>query len=208
MFFFCSFSEAAKFGFQGDRIMTFQEKFAGKDQPLCHRFFLAIPPPAAEAARIGALRDGLGGAVGRVSDDRLHITMLIFDDLPFVPPLLAEVVKQAMASLNTPPLHLSFDRIVTSGRNTCLVSGEGLPALTALKKHLVAALNGVGLPPRKKWVFNPHISLLYDAHEPRTEAIMPISWKAEEIVLIHSLVGLTKHVELDRWPLIEQPRLL
>jgi 2'-5' RNA ligase len=187
--------------------MTFPGKIPPSEQPTCHRFFLAILPPPAEAARIGAVRDGLGPARSPVRDDRLHITLLIFDDLPFVPPYLAEVARQAMASVSAPALHLSFDRVVSSGRNTCLVPSEGLPALMALKEQFAAAVASVGLPPRRGWTFSPHITLLYDAAAPRTGAILPISWKAEDVVLIHSLVGLTRHIVLDRWPLIEQPRL-
>ncbi len=31
--------------------------------------------------------------------------------------------------------------------------------------------------------------------------VWPVSWRADAFVLIHSLVGLTEHVELGRWAL-------
>lgn len=188
--------------------MTLYRKIEDVGQPLCHRLFVAILPPADAAARIGAVRDGLGPAKARVRDDRLHITMAIFDDLPFLPPRLADAARDALSTVNGDAVRIGFDRLVSNGRTSCLVPGEGLPALGELQVKLGAALARAGLPSRRGWKFNPHVTLLYDPQELRDEPIMPIGWRAEEIVLIHSLVGLTRHIVLDRWALIEQPRLL
>jgi 2'-5' RNA ligase len=188
--------------------MTRHETFVQPTEPICHRLFFGLLPPQDVVDRIDALTDGLGPAKTRVRSGHLHITASIFDDLPFLPPRLQEVATAAIASIQAPPMQLAFDRIVANGRTVCLVQSEVPPALKAFQRQLAAALERAQLPLRRGWKFHPHITLLYDPKEAHNAQIVPISWKAEEFVLIHSLVGLTQHVVLDRWPLIEQPRLL
>jgi 2'-5' RNA ligase len=188
--------------------MTRRETFDRPAQPICHRLFFAFQPPEDVAARIDALTDGLGTSRSRVRGDRLHITASIFDDLPFLPPRLQEVATAAVASIQAPPMPLVFDRLVSNGRTTCLVQSEVSPTLKLFQKQLSAALERAELPLRRGWKFHPHITLMYASQGARNEQILPISWKAEEFVLVHSLVGLTRHIVMDRWPLIEQPRLL
>jgi 2'-5' RNA ligase len=33
------------------------------------------------------------------------------------------------------------------------------------------------------------------------EKVAPIAWRAREFVLVHSLLGQTRHIPLARWPL-------
>ena len=47
----------------------------------------------------------------------------------------------------------------------------------------------------------PHVTLLYDDALIDEHPVAPISWTATEFVLVHSLLGRTKHVILDRWAL-------
>ena len=47
----------------------------------------------------------------------------------------------------------------------------------------------------------PHVTLLYDDVLVEERAVEPIRWTVREFVLVHSLLGQTRHVPLARWPL-------
>lgn len=47
------------------------------------------------------------------------------------------------------------------------------------------------------------MTLLYDRKAvPPTSLDQPVSWTAQEFLLIHSLLGKTEHHIIDRWPLL------
>jgi 2'-5' RNA ligase len=49
-----------------------------------------------------------------------------------------------------------------------------------------------------------HMTLAYggdDVSEPLAE---PVHWVAHEVVLVHSLVGQGRHLQLGRWPLLSR----
>jgi RNA 2',3'-cyclic 3'-phosphodiesterase len=68
------------------------------------------------------------------------------------------------------------------------------------------ALESVGFAGRTRAPFTPHVTLAYrepaDATrrfiEPLDEAI---SWTVQDFVLVHSLLGRTRHIALARWAL-------
>ncbi len=47
------------------------------------------------------------------------------------------------------------------------------------------------------------MTLGYRSGEPFSERVAPVSWTADEIVLIDSHVGRTRHEVLGRWRLVE-----
>ena len=49
--------------------------------------------------------------------------------------------------------------------------------------------------------FEPHVTLAYDARKIAAEAVAPIGWRVDEFVLVHSLLGRTRHVRLGGWAL-------
>jgi 2'-5' RNA ligase len=49
--------------------------------------------------------------------------------------------------------------------------------------------------------FKPHVTLLRDPLRAKPLRVNPIVWTVRDFVLIHSLLGQTKHVHLGRWPL-------
>lgn len=71
------------------------------------------------------------------------------------------------------------------------------------QRELGVAMKKVGLG---QWVdspFTPHVTMLYDEHEVAEQVVDAIGWTATEFVLVHSLLGQTRHVPLGRWPLGE-----
>jgi 2'-5' RNA ligase len=76
-----------------------------------------------------------------------------------------------------------------------LCEGDGL---FELHGQVGAGMRGVGL--RAADGFVPHMTLLYGPQAVPMQAIEPIRFMAEELVLIHSERGLTRYTALWRWP--------
>lgn len=54
---------------------------------------------------------------------------------------------------------------------------------------------------RPKGSFDPHVTTLYDPKNVDEHPIEPVSWIANELVLVRSLVGQGIHEHIARWPL-------
>ena len=69
-----------------------------------------------------------------------------------------------------------------------------------LHDELTSALSQVGFA-RKAARFTPHMTLLYDPRDTGERAIDQVDWLVRDIVLVCSLRGRRRHLELGRWPL-------
>ncbi len=165
-----------------------------------HRLFLALPPPPELAARMTGLQQELGLA-RPVPADRLHLTLLLMPDYAHVPDGLAEAVAEEAARVRMPPFRVILDRAQGNGRNLVLQPSEPIEALAMFRERLGLSLVRAGIELRPGYRFSPHVTLSYNDRERISAEIEPLSWLVEEFVLIHSFVGLTKHVELGRWRL-------
>jgi len=165
-----------------------------------HRLFLALRPPPDAAARIGDVRDALQPH-GHVANERLHMTMGLLEDMATLDESIVARARDALATIKAAPVHLCLDRLSTSSKTTCLVPEGRPPALMELQRKIETAFVGAGLPLASYWSFNPHVTLLYKPREKVSDAIMPISWRADELLLVYSLIGLTQHIVLARLPL-------
>jgi len=171
-------------------------------EPICHRFFLGLMPPPEVAARIGALRDSLSEPGSSVADDRLHITLLSLPDFTELPEGLAETIVEAAAEVEAPGFPIVLDRLISGPHSVLLCPSESLDGLRMFRERLGFTLMRAGLGLRLGRRFNPHVTLLYNSWRTYDDQLDdPIHWRAEDFVLIHSLVGLTEHRELGRWPL-------
>lgn len=166
-----------------------------------HRLFFAVKPPPPVAALIGQLRDAGRAGRSRVTDERLHITMFITDNYPALPADLADRMGETASSIDLPAARVAFDRLIGGRHSTLLAPSEPVRGLEGLQERLGFALSRVGIAPRPRWRFSPHITLCYSGGADFDREIDPISWKADEIVLIHSLAGIGRHITLGRWSL-------
>lgn len=174
------------------------------------RLFLGLFPDAATAARIDALgaevcaRHGL--RVPRHQPGRLHITLFHIGDWAGLPMDTVEAARTAAASLRAAPFSVVLDEVASfSGRRDqrplVLKAAGGNAALQAFRAELGGALARNGLGRCVSRTFEPHVTLAYAAQTVDAEAVPPITWTAQEFVLIHSLLGQTRHVVLGRWAL-------
>lgn len=171
------------------------------------RLFLAVFPDTTSAAQIARLREplcakhGLSGS--RIAPDRFHVTLHHLGDFRGVPEHVVEAASMAAAATaaSKPPFEITFDHVESfsgrPGRRPFVLRANGSNAdLMELHRRLVTALGKRG-----NVKFVPHITLLYDEQGVAKEPVDPVSWTINEIVLIRSLLGKTRHIPLGRWKL-------
>jgi len=169
----------------------------------CHRYFFALKPPLAEGRRIGLVRDRLLPTGTPVANERLHMTLAITGDYAVPPRDVEERLLAIGGRIDADPFPLSLDRASGNARSVALRPCRRPPALAALQHALDAPFRYWGLR-REGWEFNPHVTLGYRDGPVFIEPIAPIAWEARELVLVHSIVGRTRHAELGRWPLVRR----
>ena len=174
------------------------------------RLFFALFPDADTAAYIAKLAQHLRGEHGLkgrpLAAARFHITLHFIDDYVSLPPRIVAAVSEAVATVAIPPFDVRLDRAKSfcdksRNRPFVLLPGEEIAPLTALQRALGVAMTKAHVGQRAARHFNPHLTLLYDDRCVEEDAIETIAWTAREFVLVHSLIGRTRHVSLARWPL-------
>lgn len=135
--------------------------------------------------------------------DLLHTTLLPLGDRAAMDADTFATIGKVLDSLTLSPFRLVFDRIRDSGSTISLRPSEALPGAIAFQRALVAALEGHGLRIAPRYDFRPHVTLAYRGVRRGEIAIDPISWLVEDVRLIESVVGETRHIEHGRWILRE-----
>lgn len=182
-------------------------------RPTRHGLFLAAfpaKPAAAEIARrTNVFRDRCRLEGRPLAPGRLHVTLCdlgeYFDEIP--DRILAKTMA-AVAQIRSSPVDVAFDRLLSFKRRhhllpLVLCGGDGLAELRRLRQALALSLADSGVKPKS--AFTPHMTLLYDRSNLPKRAIDPVRWTVDELVLIDSLRGETRHIPLGRWPLRGAP---
>jgi 2'-5' RNA ligase len=172
---------------------------------LAHRYFFALLPDPVARARIHAWAERTLGPEGLQAADRLHVTLAITADFATPPPGLAETLLRAGERVRAAPFDLVLDRQSTGGRSVALRPAHSHASLRELQARIARAMANEGIATRPGWKFNPHVTLAYRESRPETRPVKNRGWRVNEFVLIHSLVGLTRHEVLGRWRLEHQP---
>lgn len=174
------------------------------------RLFFALFPDAATAARIRALAEafcGRHGLAGKLLEpERLHITLFHVGDWAGLPADTVQAAQTAAARLRAAPFALSLNQIMSfsphRARPPLVLKAEGgNAALHEMRAALGRELAKVGLGRCVTAAFEPHVTLSYPPQAAPTETVEPLGWNAGEFVLVHSLLGKTVHIPLQRWPL-------
>jgi len=175
------------------------------------RLFFAILPDAPALARIASLARRLCDERGLhrrpIPADRLHATAHFIGDFADLPPAVLAKARQAAASVASPRFEVCFDRAGSfsgrpGSRPVVLRGGEGVAAFAEFQRSLSMAIHRAGLTQTMtKGAFTPHVTILYDDAHIDEQAVEPVRWDVSEFVLMQSLVGKSRHVLLDRWPL-------
>ena len=180
--------------------------FEAPPQPTDRLFFALIPTPDAAAAiarQRGLLRDEYGVTGKPVGIARLHVTLIHLGDYLELPPAIVKAAMTAAASLKAAPFDVVFDRAKSfhgrpRKRPLVLLGEDGVAAVAKFQKTLGKALERAGFGKANPH-YTPHVTLLYDNRLIPPGTIEPIGWTAREFVLVHSLLGQTRHIQLGRW---------
>jgi len=169
----------------------------------CHRLFFAVKPSRIEANLTGLFRDATDVPLDVVANDRLHLTLGITNDYAAFPADVAQRLLTIGEHLAGDPFTLTLDRLSGSERSIALRPNKRPPALSAMQKQIDDQLRYWNLM-RTNWSFNPHVTLGYRRGLSFLKPVTPVEWDMHDIVLIHSVVGATRHSELGRWPLVRR----
>lgn len=178
------------------------------------RLFFALFPSDEAIPQIVTISQQLRnehGLTGKsLSTDRLHVTLHHVGDYAGLPNGLIEAAQDVASKIAMPAFEVTFDRAMSFAgrpRNRPFVlrgnerSDSGLATLMAFQKTMYLAMCRAGLQgPRANAKFAPHVTLMYDDQAVPEQAVEPVSWTAHDFVLVHSLLGQTRHIHLARWP--------
>jgi RNA 2',3'-cyclic 3'-phosphodiesterase len=173
------------------------------------RLFLAIFPDPHAATSIGRLAQHLCDdhrLRGKpLAADRLHVTLHHLGDYVGLRQDVVDLAVSAATGIESPSFDVVFDRVMSFKRRhnapLVLCGGDGVAALESFQRDLSNAIRKVGLATKAEQRFKPHVTLLYDDQAVAEHAVEPIGWAAHEFVLVHSLLGQTRHIPLARWKL-------
>lgn len=172
-------------------------------------YFFAVRPDdnaaiaIMEAARVCSAYHGLSGR--RYGADRLHVSLVAVESARGVSNDEVAAAMRAAAKVRTAPFEVAFDRVCTfSGRATSpivLRCGAGASELVELRMALRLEFVKSGLWPGPPG-FEPHVTMLWDRRRvPETSLPQPIHWTVESFVLVKSLVGRSRHIDVCEWRL-------
>jgi RNA 2',3'-cyclic 3'-phosphodiesterase len=185
--------------------------FSGfEPQPPRDNLFFGLLSPADPAMEISNAADGLRrlyGLNGRlIEPERLHVSLHAIGLYDGIPNHSVERAYEAGAMVSISPFPLVFDRVVSfdnkrEKRPLVLRPGYDLASLFTLHYVLGEAMKRTGVGGYVTSRFTPHMTLLYDGRVVRERPIEPIRMDVQDFVLVHSLVGQSRYIELARWPL-------
>jgi RNA 2',3'-cyclic 3'-phosphodiesterase len=195
--------------------MPEQLSFAGLDaapRPTDRVFFAIFPDTsaAADMAQLAQTLRGERGLKGRaLAPGRFHVALHHLGDYVGLPQGIVSAAGEAAAAVVTSSFDVAFDRVVSfSGRSRnrpfVLRGGDGVEALITFQQSLGVAMKKAGLGRWAAPLYTPHVTLLYDDHRVAEQIVKTVGWTVREFVLVHSLLGQTRHVSLARWPLQER----
>jgi RNA 2',3'-cyclic 3'-phosphodiesterase len=184
--------------------------------------FFALFPDARSAARIERIahdvcsrqRDTERGsnALVPLGLERYHVTLHHLGN--YAGGLPQAVVARAIRAASTVRMNafaVAFDRAEDfRGRPLVLRAHEGALALLEFRFALGKALESAGFAGRTRAPFTPHVTLAYrEPAEAKRRFVEPldeiVSWTVQDFVLVHSLLGRTRHIALARWSLGSAP---
>jgi len=169
-----------------------------------HRYFLALRPPTLLGTTLGMMGSVYHLAGSRLPADRLHITLAMIGGTYEAPqPRLVERIGEALHGLRLPAQRPVFDQLVRANDRALLTASEPLTFVESFRHDLVQRLGDAGVAAEVPDSL-PHMTLAHGRQwRTGTEGVDPISWRADELVLIESHVGAGRHIARGSWALGE-----
>ena len=168
---------------------------------LLYRLFFAVKPPPQVARQIDHFAETLNAAVDRIRPENQHVTIGIANDETSYPYERIKALRRVGAGISAAPFDLLLDRLSIGGRSAALRPSHAVRGLAALRREVARAMQSAGVQSRTGWAFSPHQTLFYSRSHPAQRAVPGFGWRVEDVVLICSHVGRTRHDIVGRWPL-------
>jgi len=96
---------------------------------------------------------------------------------------------------------IELDQVSAGGGRIALRPRLKNAAPQRLAHAIATARCDAKIPVRAGYRFNPHMTLLYREGTPFSQMAAPFAWPVQQFVLIHSLLGRTRHEPLASWEL-------
>jgi 2'-5' RNA ligase len=173
--------------------------------------FFAVIPDTQTATGIAKLArqlcDDAHSRSKPLAANRLHVTLHHLGNFSGgLPQAQIDAAMKAAAVVSMHPFSIDFDSATRFAKKPrpgplVLCGSEGIVGLHALHDALGSALDQAGFEGREAAPFTPHVTLAYGLPWSEPRAIEAVSWNVREFVLLHSLLGRTRHLPLGRWAL-------
>ena len=169
------------------------------------RLFFSIFPDPPAAVRIANTAQRFCRAYGLKGNplltERFHVSVQGIGDYDGLPRSIVHKAMEAGAAVRATSFDVAFDRMKSFSSSNALVlcGGDGVDGLKMFHQSLGMEMQKSGLCVRPS--FTPHITLLYNGGHLDEQPINSVRWTVREFVLVHSLIGSTKHNVCGRWQL-------
>ena len=167
-----------------------------------HRLFFALFPPPLMARRIANWAQArFGPHAAFVRATRLHLTLDILEDFETFPGEIAERLIEVGKVVAADPFMIELDQVNAGGGTVALRPRLRNAALQQLADAIADARSNAEIAARPGYRFNPHMTLAYREAPPFCQMVTPFAWSVQQFVLIHSLLGQTRHEPIASWEL-------
>ena len=165
-------------------------------------FFMIRPDAAANAAvdrMLPQWRKEFGLRGKPIEAGRRHVSLAAVGRRDQLLDGSVDLMRTLSARVVAAPFEVRFNRIASfGGDSVVLFDDQGNPGVDSFCRIFSRAMAGTPLAHKRQ--FTAHMTVLYD-HSLHLHAhpIEPISWIAKRFVLIESMQGAGRHIELGRW---------
>jgi 2'-5' RNA ligase len=175
-----------------------------------HRLFFALMPDEATSSRLASTAEALRSnhpelRARWINPSRYHATLHFLGNHAALRPSLVDGAMAAADKIHTTPFTWTLDSVASfRGREPpCVLRTAEVPdQMQQLWHALRHTLTLAGQGGHLERSFTPHVTLAY-SNGPMLEptATEPVTWRAEDFVLVHNVVGQGGYQILGRWPM-------
>lgn len=189
------------------------DKSGPSPRPGVDNVFFALIPEGTSGAQAIDIQTAYLSQLGRnsylVPQDCLHVSLL---DIGIKKNLVLRsfdstiaMAKEAAGKLRVAPFDVVLDRSLSFGGKAALKPfvlqvGEGRAQVLELCKKLRLCLAMASVHSDDK-ATTPHMTLARASQSIPVTDVEAVRWTATRLVLVHSVVGETRHIHLQDWPL-------
>lgn len=181
--------------------------FSSEQKKPMNRVMLCLKPPQDVVDTTADQRMSLWRAAGSPSyplrDGQLHVSVCGLGDHHEFPGRLCRRVTALLDAISFANFPVRFDRFARFGGRAAVLRGSIPNTQASSLSHEIGTLMQKRLfPPfRYRRTVDPHMTIFYGGNRFLEKAVDRVEWMADELVLVHSLIGQARHRIIATWPL-------